>query len=1159
MNFTPEVEAMSAEAAAAVEALMSPALPPGERQRTYELCERLKESPLALQCGVFLSASHRPNMVRYLGLQIIENTIKFRWNDLSVEEKLFVKDACLDLMSSVDPSAPAHLRDALCRPLVEMVKREWPQQYAEFVPDMGRLAARGALHTELVLRVFLRLAEDVATFQTLEVPGRRRDIYRGLVGSMDDVFSLLMGTLTTCVSAPDGQDTALAEMCLNTLACYLEWAAVQHVMGDALLLLLLRLVTRPGLQQLAAECLVVLFSRHGRAEDREPLLVVFRSEPVCLLEQQVSICSGQPPSDALLATLRLLAQALAGAVSQLSYCWGRAELTVAEPPTLGRFLQVLLTLCQLPCGSVGDLLLPAWTALLRHSQAGRSETVLAVAPALFAWLQRRARRPADPAAEPWRYLEGEEDADRARPEAIETLRSLAAAAPAATFALLCEGVSQLVSAPLASDAGPPRLPAGSDTLKDWSTAVYLTDHVAPRAAELPEQAERGSALLGVCLGRRSADPQVLSLLVSLVSSLTAFLPRCPHQTPAVLERLFEAVTFPPESETDRAGRDLRRHGCNALLALAVRQPAALGAHWALLAGRVRELLAEPGRLGAQEGVTLTELLVLVHARIGDYQQQSELIGALLEPHLTAWQALAEVCRSPAALMTAVGLDAPPPPLLSSAETSADVERQQARSQLTLLVNLLSSVLLRCRVPDDPDRRRDGGFLDPATGAVRNPCAPHILPRLPLIFQLLRALSALDSPENVARLHPELRGALQLSAPVKLALLSAQPEKASGDSGSNGQRSPLERIQGFISYLYETCHGVLVNAANTLPAELFAVPRLSDYLAGSVLHCLPHLSDHRLRVQLRSLWRTLLLRCPAELLEQQLLPPLAVLLDHLVERLDTRWAAVQAAAAAAPAAGEEQEEEDTEAVLAELLLRQVTRESVQLATCLLTAAGTGATITASADDDTMEEDAPSAPAAPGKAAVSAAGLAALRCPQLARPLLTLVFRTVGWGDSVAALKASDLALLLVKAMTDAELVDDAAASQVLYWLLHGLEVQGHHMANFTSLVTSITAAYVRLRPNHTTAVDTVMSQIPEVTPEMVRTLEERVFRTPKIAASDKLKKEEVKRVIKPLVSRSLSQLFQKKASIRNLLPLPNKTRPERAAVDMVSLADLFGDS
>ena len=589
--------------------------------------------------------------------------------------------------------------------------------------------------------------------------------------------------------------------------------------------------------------------------------MIFQPASVSVLTQQVSHCLGQPPTDGLLATLRLLAQALTGAVTQLVYCWGRAELTVAEPPALGGCLQVLLSLSQLPAGSVGDLLLPAWTALFRHSQAARSETLLAVAPAVFGWLQRRARRAADPAADVWRRLElddDEEAASRARPESTDTLRALAAAAPAQTFALLSELVSRLVAAPLSSDAGPPRLEPGSEPLRDWTAAVYLTDHIAPRAAEVETETERGAALLGGCLGRRSADPQVATLLVSLMSSLSAFLPRCPNLTPALLERLFEAVTFPPEADTDRAARDLRRHGCNALLSLAVKQPEVLGAQWGLLAGRVQGLLAEPGRLGAQEGVTLTELLVLVHARIGDYQQQSELIGALVEPHRAAWQALTETCRTPAALMTAVGLDAPPPPAQPAAETAADAERHQVRSQLTLFVNLLGSVLLRCRVPDDPDRRRDGGFIDPATGAVRNPCGPHLLPHLPLVFQLLRALSALESPEQTARLHPELRGALQLSATRRQALLSAAPEKTPEGAGA-GQRSPLERIQGFVSHVYEASHTVLVNAANTLPVELFAVPRLADYLAGSVLHCLPHLSDHRLRVQVSQQYR--LVRSP----------------------------------------------------------------------------------------------------------------------------------------------------------------------------------------------------------------------------------------------------------------------------------------------------------
>ncbi|XP_037087666.1 exportin-5-like [Pollicipes pollicipes] len=736
---------------------MSPTLPPAERQRIYELCERLKESPLALQCGVYLSASERPDLVRYMGLQLLETTITFHWNELPVQDKVFLKDYCLQLMTSVTAAAPAHMRDALCRPLVEMVKREWPQQYAEFVPDMSRLAARGPLHTELVLRVFLRLAEDVATFQTLEAPTRRRDIYRGLVASMDAVFGLLTGTLTSCAAAPDGGDEALAQVCLATLACYLEWAAVQHVMGDALLLLLLPLLRRPRLQQTAAECLTVLFSRHGRAEDREPLLVVFRPSVVALLDEQVAWCCDQPPSDALLATLRLLAQALAGAVSQLTYCWGRPELTAGEP-------------------------------------------------------------------------------------------------------------------------------------------------------------------------RRTADPEVLSLLVSLLSTLSA-------------------------------------------------------------------LLAEPGRLGAQEGVTLAELLS------------------------------------------------------ASSERTADA--------------------------------------------------------------------------------------------------------------SDGRRPPLERMQGFISHLYEMAHTLLVNACTALGHQLFTLPRLGDFITGSVLHNLEHLSDHRMRVQLRGLWRALIGRCPAELHGPLLHPLLASLMTHLAERLDVRWTQLQRLELDAQTESERDDDEDTEAVVAEQLLRQLTRETAQLAAVLLTSA---AGVASAVEDDAMEEGVLPAVQQPTKTAVTAQGLAALRNPSLARPLLTIVFRAIGWGDSVAALKATELSPLVVRALVEAQLVDDGAASQLLYWLLHGLEVQGHHQANLTSLVSAITAAYVCLRPGHASAVDQVISQIPEVNAEMVEKLQEKVFNIPKISKSDKLKKEEIRRLIKPLVSRSMSQLFQKKASIRDLVPMGRETRPPRLPQpDVVSLADLFGDT
>lgn len=59
----------------------------------------------------------------------------------------------------------AHLNDALARVIVEMIKREWPQQWPTLLAELSDACSRGHMHTQIVLHVFLRLVEDVATLQ----------------------------------------------------------------------------------------------------------------------------------------------------------------------------------------------------------------------------------------------------------------------------------------------------------------------------------------------------------------------------------------------------------------------------------------------------------------------------------------------------------------------------------------------------------------------------------------------------------------------------------------------------------------------------------------------------------------------------------------------------------------------------------------------------------------------------------------------------------------------------------------------------------------------------------------------------------------------------------------------------------------------------------
>lgn len=72
------------------------------------------------------------------------------------------------LLTGVGPAEDislAPLKDALSRIIVEMIKREWPQQWTTLLAELSDACARGEAQTELVLLIFLRLVEDVALLQ----------------------------------------------------------------------------------------------------------------------------------------------------------------------------------------------------------------------------------------------------------------------------------------------------------------------------------------------------------------------------------------------------------------------------------------------------------------------------------------------------------------------------------------------------------------------------------------------------------------------------------------------------------------------------------------------------------------------------------------------------------------------------------------------------------------------------------------------------------------------------------------------------------------------------------------------------------------------------------------------------------------------------------
>lgn len=89
----PDVAALAADLARAVELTMNPAASQQDRLRAYQACESFKDtSPLCAEAGLYLAASTQNSPIaRHFGLQLMEHTVKYRWTQISQQEKLFIK------------------------------------------------------------------------------------------------------------------------------------------------------------------------------------------------------------------------------------------------------------------------------------------------------------------------------------------------------------------------------------------------------------------------------------------------------------------------------------------------------------------------------------------------------------------------------------------------------------------------------------------------------------------------------------------------------------------------------------------------------------------------------------------------------------------------------------------------------------------------------------------------------------------------------------------------------------------------------------------------------------------------------------------------------------------------------------------------------------
>uniref|UniRef100_A0AAQ5YGZ7 Exportin-5 n=1 Tax=Amphiprion ocellaris TaxID=80972 RepID=A0AAQ5YGZ7_AMPOC len=1171
-----QVAAMCEQLIKAVNVMMDAETSQIYRLEALKFCEEFKEtSSLCVPCGLQLADKAQPAVVRHFGLQILEHVIKFRWNNMQQQEKVQLKECAMQLLSNGTRTIleeESHIKDALSRIVVEMIKREWPQNWPDMLTEMEALTSQGEAQTELVMLILLRLAEDVITFQTLPSQ-RRRDIQHMLTQKMENIFSFMIAILHINIEdyrkqkAIPGHELQARAHCrvavatLNTLAGYIDWVSLVHITfrNCHLLEMLCLLLSEPELQLEAAECLLIAMSRKGKLDERKPFMLLFDDVAIHYI---LSAAQAVEVVERRYIFLKRLCQVLCAMSVQLCSLVG-SDVEVEIPANLSKYMEAILAFTTHSSQFLKSTTLPTWGALFRHETLSKDAVVVEMATKYLRVSMTNLvkggfpSRDDNPSCEYSRVdFDSDEDFNSFfnsfRAQQGVVLRSACRIVPLEAFQIAAEWLQYQIASPVDAGDVTSKTAEGlcsllSPSVVQWDAmTVFMECVVSQILKNLEEEKlpiDESMELLQAVLNYDSKDPLILSCVLTNVSALFPFAIHRPQLIPQVLYKV-------PRT---RAVKNVRRHASSSIIKICRDYPQFILPCFDMFYNHVKKLFSSEASLTHMEKFSLMEALVLISNQFKDFAKQKAFIDELMASVVADWTSdeMRLALWDPVAFLSFVGADQV---VTESQSTDTDTVSLN-RGRLCFCLYAMLAVVKRAHWPADLEEAKAGGFVvgySPAGAPIyRNPCTAQFHVLLPNLLALIRTHHSLFMPENMSRLSETFSRAHEVMDAEKNVVLGLS-QHSLDIYVSPVYRSSLERMQGFFTSVYENCFQILGNAGLSLQQEFYTIERLAEGIAGSAFVSL----DHVVRLFLRQL----VLSCPQEYYESLLCPLLGPLFAYMMQVRNLCTSLFS---------GEDEEEvvcqesQVTQEMLEELLVRLLTREVLDLLTvsCISRKvpepAANKEEMDGKKEDMMMDSVQTTSPAQP-TAELTELGKCLMKHETIYMSLLTLSFTLLSWKDTTNCHRsASVVCWTLLRPVVGGNLLPEAV-SWFYTSVLRGLQVHGQHEVCNSTLCQLAMLIYENLRPRYI-ELRTVMTQIPNISVDALDQYDKRLMDPKAQKLGEKKRKDQFKKLIAGTVGKALCQQFRKEVHIRNLPSLFKKPKPDKDLVqssEALGLAALF---
>ncbi|XP_055327835.1 exportin-5-like [Paramacrobiotus metropolitanus] len=1125
----------------------------------YEELRRRLAPEQKLELGAVLAqndGARWSSSVVHIGLQFLEDTVKYSWNILKPESKLLMKNIVFSLISGMDPGGPRSehfILDGIGKIVVEMIKREWPQQWPSMLQELDEASRKGPTQLQIVTLILLRFIEDLMQFRSLTLlpttQHRHRELSDSLMTVMPDLIAFLVQAL---IRAANLNLRPVSVTVIRLCSAIGEYTQVKYLwLNDGVFIdtLLSKTLTDEALQLEVADFLCCLLSRKYSKKDDIRIVLKLLSESKYFSVLQRIVNYAGPFSEQSYTSLKKFVETFVAIALQLHSLEELSEYLELNRENFASYISTLLKLTNHESPQVANFALNAWLTIWGNKVIRERPEVM---PTAISTVQTCLKLLLITKLTDNQFLSMDfMQQDNSFKEFIATFRLriselIKRIACCKSEELLDFSFSALQNLMNTKDKDQDR----------WTAVLTVLENSTKTVSPSVKTKFRPFAfqLMDALMAGDRADPTVVSMGLSCISRLsTAFISNAPpehqEQCAQMLDKVVKYGFFlltnslpSGEKETDESVLELHRHAVNFFSHFCRNLTKPLVDRYDQLLLMLRDVFQ--CNLSTSDRCSLLDGLITVTKDCSDVNKQASLAGEIISAVTPFWQS-ADFCSALKSVEKFVNFFGLNQPLSVGFD---DVIIGQRRKQLFFCSNIIASTFVHMKFSNAP-----------------------VISLLENAVLLIDCLLQLRLPGNLTLLHKDNQKILTMPIGERNRMIHPVFGTFKQDMSENFQTR--ERLKNWLHTNLESACKIIGYAGRCLGTQFYQIPNLADFLQRAVFRyiTIPDVVPiFLMRTIVRQLVSQFIRNCPLDAFPTIVIPVLRDFCPALNKMLTSGWDSLDL------------ESDEQEEILQDILLRGLTRDCYALVMQPLLSDQLKVPLE-DRGDDVMEDDSeasthspsptsssqPNNPAKPDDVEeISPIGEMCLHDPVLANAILMTVFTGLHWPDTNASQQFARFAQMLIPRLARKEdsSLNPEAVKYIFQSILVALNVHGQHDASQATLVNLGLFAYFLIKPLFGDVVENVLKPLNcdmEKHKVAVGNLDGLLFvRMEGKNLYEKRKRMAFKKIVQDRIGRPLSEMERLQVVIPNLPPLRiNKGPKKQAAIghesdEGLGLASMF---